>query len=272
MFNDYSLDFKPKMAARDLLKQLEIEVPDDIFEILKILGIEYDEVPLSEGIDGALLCESGNYGILVNSHIAYEARKRFTIGHELGHYWIPEHHDTFNRKCLNSDIGAFDNKKNIIEYEADIFSAEFLMPEELFKKYVQLLDPSLISIEKLAEKYKTSLTATALRFVEFTLEPCALILMEDKKVRWSKKSKSFKYDIKKKPTACIAYELSENGQLSMYDSLYSNLWLTSCDYDYIWEDVINFKNLNQQLIMLTVNNFKDAKRIDDYDSNYDELF
>lgn len=255
------------IAARDLLMQLGIEKPEDLQKILSTLEIDYKEVELREGFDGALVSVGGVYGMMINKNIIYESRKRFTIAHELGHYWIPSHFSEY-RICSKSDIGVFDSKKDTIEYEADIFAAEFLMPEKLFKKDVGRVNTRLKSIADLSEKYKTSLTATAIRFVDYTLEPCALILLQDKVIRWAKKSKNFRYELRTKLTDCYAFDIAENGENFVAGELYSHLWLANPgrELDFVYEDAINFKWLNQQLVLLTLN--KDENKIED-ESNDD---
>lgn len=251
------------IAARDLLMQLGIEKPENLQEILNTLEIDYKEVELREGFDGALVSAGGTYGMMINKNITYEARRRFTIAHELGHYWIPSHFSEY-RICSKLDIGVFDSKKDSIEYEADIFAAEFLMPEKLFKKDVGRVTTKLKSIADLSEKYKTSLTATAIRFVDYTLEPCALILLQDKSIRWAKKSRSFRYELRTRLTDCYAFDIAENGEDSVTGELYSHLWLAnpSRGLEFVYEDAINFKWLNQQLVLLTLNNNEDES--DDY--------
>ena len=70
------------------------------------------------------------------------ARQRFTLAHELGHYFIPWHIGT-NVGSVHADYNA-DFEYTEMELEANRFAAELLMPsgwiKELFRKYDVLAD------------------------------------------------------------------------------------------------------------------------------------
>lgn len=53
----------------------------------------------------------------------------FTKAHELAHFYLHKNKQYF---CLDE---ALENKKNIVEWEANVFAAEILMPLDLVKKY-----------------------------------------------------------------------------------------------------------------------------------------
>ncbi len=71
------------------------------------------------------------------------------------------------------------------------------MPETLFKRKCDRNRPSLKDVGELAEEFRTSLTATALRFVQFAPEPCAVVHSIDSKVDWLDWSANFSIGIKK---------------------------------------------------------------------------
>jgi hypothetical protein len=83
------------------------------------------------------------------------------------------------------------------ESEANDFAAELLMPEIFFKKACERDRPSLRDVADLAETFGTSLTATALRFVHFSPEPCAVVHATEGAVDWLDWSADFKLGIKK---------------------------------------------------------------------------
>lgn len=78
--------------------------------------------PLSETFSGMAIKARNEKFILVNSNHSI-GRQNFTIGHELYHVFIQEDFET--HIC---STGIF-NKDNKIEYLADHFSANLLMPE-----------------------------------------------------------------------------------------------------------------------------------------------
>ena len=57
--------------------------------------------------------------------------------------------------------------------------------------------PCLKDVGELAEEFRTSLTATALRFVMFAPEPCAVVHSTEGKVDWLDWTPNFRLGIRK---------------------------------------------------------------------------
>lgn len=149
------------------------------------------EIPLRDeqydGVEGFLIRLGGVAGIGINSSIQYESRRRFTMAHELGHYYI---HDDEQISCSSFDLNDWNSKR--LEREANEFGSELMMPIDYFQKDVDSNFPSLKVFARLAdEKYKTSLLATAVRFVRLTDEPIALVMSESRRVQWGMMSDGF---------------------------------------------------------------------------------
>ncbi|HQY64065.1 MAG TPA: ImmA/IrrE family metallo-endopeptidase [Polyangiaceae bacterium] len=84
------------------------------------------------------------------------------------------------------------------EAEANDFASELLMPEVLFKKGCDRNRPSLRDVGELAEEFSTSLTATALRFIRFAPEPCAVVHSTSGSVDWLDWTPNFRPGIRKR--------------------------------------------------------------------------
>lgn len=80
-----------------------------------------------EPIDGYLHREADFQFLLLNSRRP-RTRQRFTVGHELGHYFL--HPDLKTSLSLGS-------KKSQADRQADRFAEEFLMPEDRFRKFFE---------------------------------------------------------------------------------------------------------------------------------------
>ena len=157
----------PEYYAQEVRCKLGLAGPINIVEAARDLGVDVCEEAL-EGSDGILLKVEGNAVILINSNCVYETRKRFTIAHEIGHFYMP-HHNLGKFVCTISDIPGYvpDGK---LEQEADRFASELLLPLHELEGQLKH-SPSIDTVRRIATHYGTSLTATALKVVEATCEP-----------------------------------------------------------------------------------------------------
>ena len=111
------------------------------------------------------------------------------VAHELGHYLRHPDLDQF-QLCTDADLGAW--YRGGREEEANDFAAELLMPEVLFAPRCDRNKPGMKDVREVASEFQTSLTATALRFVRFAPEPCAVVHSTDGVVDWWDWSKDFR--------------------------------------------------------------------------------
>ncbi len=182
----------PAEYARNLLSELNIKsLPVYPRKIAKGLGISVWEREADSGYDGYLISADGNWGIMLNSSIRSKARKRFTVAHELGHYYI-DYHDGTNYQCFGRDIGSISPSIRQDEREANEFAVELLMPDEAFRKDIQQRDIGLNAINSLAAKYGTSMTSTAIRYARCSPEACAIVVSEQCKIRYFAYSENFR--------------------------------------------------------------------------------
>jgi hypothetical protein len=153
------------------------------------LGVTVIEAPLDSA--EARLLRKGTRGLIrLRSGIPERGRKRFAVAHELGH-WLMHEKISQILACTNQDIYST-YKASAPELEASAFGAELLMPERLFQVSMRGSEFTLATIRKLADEFDTSLTATAIRFVELCDECCALVVSEAGKVRWWRRSREFR--------------------------------------------------------------------------------
>lgn len=111
-------------------------------------------------------------------------RRRFSIGHELGHW---THHRGRSSVCRSSEIGN-PGSASQLERQADRFAADLLMPRYLFLPSLAAHHrPSFEAIDVLASEYATSRLATALRCVDLAEWPVVLICHGKGGRRWFKR-------------------------------------------------------------------------------------
>jgi hypothetical protein len=148
------------------------------------------------GIDGAL-CRAPagkkGWGIFYNSAIASEGRINFTLGHEFGHYLIHRLAYPAGIQCGAQDVVRWDSEYAQIEHEANVFSAGLLMPLDDFRRQIPESDKvDLDMISHCADRYRVSLIAAALRWLQFTARRAVLVVSRDGFILWSRASEPAK--------------------------------------------------------------------------------
>ncbi|KUO40380.1 MAG: hypothetical protein AVW05_03700 [Hadesarchaea archaeon DG-33] len=181
----------PELEATKLLEELGItKLPIIPRDICLTLDIAYVEDKL-KSIDGLLLLNpSGKSLIGVNSSIKEQGRKNFTGAHELGHLCMDsDYQDSFY--CSRDDIESFKDQIQPVELRANNFAAALLMPQFIYQELVKVREPGWDTVRTLAAMSQTTLTATAMRFLDLTDYACALIVSEKRTISWFHKSREF---------------------------------------------------------------------------------
>lgn len=144
------------------------------------------------GCDGALYpSESAprTWGIVYNNRLT-NGRKNFTIAHELGHYLVHRNKSPKNGfECTEVNIEQAIGLA--IEKEADKFAAYLLMPFNDFRS--QIPANEYVTFEKIirsSERYGASITATILRWLEYTEIRAVMIVSNEGFMKWAKSSNS----------------------------------------------------------------------------------
>ncbi|AWB22589.1 ImmA/IrrE family metallo-endopeptidase [Methylobacterium currus] len=172
--------FSLKMArqtAEAFLKEEGITtLPVDPFAIAESRDIAVEGKPeTADGVSGMLLRHGNNFGIVFATHIPSKGFQRFSVSHELGHYFLPGHVDQVLKNGIHVSRGGFITA-DPYELEADHFATGLLMPEGPFRKAMDRHDPGLEAIEAVADLCLTSRTATAIRYAELTDTAVAVIM------------------------------------------------------------------------------------------------
>jgi Zn-dependent peptidase ImmA (M78 family) len=153
-------------------------LPVDPFAIARQSDIMVYEKPASDaGVSGMLVKSGDSFAIAYATHIPSEGFQRFSVAHELGHYFLPAHCQELFAKGETVHASQAGFRSGIrLEREADEFACGLLMPEKLFLAAGRRLDDGLAAVETLATLCKTSLVATAIRLVETAKTPIAVSL------------------------------------------------------------------------------------------------
>ena len=175
--------FRLRMArqrAEHVLRERGIDaLPVDPVAIAQDAGIVVKAKPDTApgGVSGMLLRHGDAFGILYATHLHNEGFERFSIGHELGHFFLDGHLDLVlpNGATTHASRAGFQSA-DVHEREADHFSAGLMMPTRPCRKLLAKLEPGLAAVEALAAACRTSLTATAIRLAELAEDAVAVVM------------------------------------------------------------------------------------------------
>jgi hypothetical protein len=185
------LGARGRLKATELLRRLRIQRLEelDIEAIAFHLGLRVKYGGLS-GAQGRLASHGGRGLIRVADDIQQPQRRRYIIGHELGHHLLHTKEGRVSL-CTEGDLLRYDAGAGNAEEEANWFAAELLMPKPLFEPMCDVKQPSLAVVRSLAETFNTTPTATAIRFVDLAPEACAVVWSEDGAIKWAIRGPEF---------------------------------------------------------------------------------
>lgn len=142
----------------------------DVEAIASYCGATVLYAPLS-GCEARILGLRDRAIITVRAGARLE-RKRFSVGHELGH-WVRDRHRV-GFSCTVSSFQVEWSSENP-ERRANRFAADLLLPERLFKPEARGRPMTLATARELASAFTTSLTATTIRLVELGSFPAMVV-------------------------------------------------------------------------------------------------
>ena len=203
---------KMEWAEMQNRQQKAVDRAAEVLEALKIASAPIDPLAIVDSEKPLLCAMGGDFRNRFDGQLEYHRSKnrfvlfyntkydrvpgqhhprtRFSIAHELGHYFLDAHQAYLRRTGKSHPSkGEFLSDRNI-ETEADAFAAGLLMPASLLGPLVNEGEMSFADIETWAGDFKTSITSTARRAVELSDFPCALVGVRDGRVAFSFQSQA----------------------------------------------------------------------------------
>jgi Zn-dependent peptidase ImmA (M78 family) len=123
---------------------------------------------------------------------------RFTVGHELGHYFLDRHRRYLQRGGQPYSCYTESYCEMLMELEADAFAAGLLMPSRLLAPIINRdvdEQPSLDDIRNVAREFQISLTSMMVRWTRLSDFPCAVFSVAEHHgsigIRWGWVSDAF---------------------------------------------------------------------------------
>lgn len=178
----------PLTPAERLLQGFGIDKPEEID--LEAIAHALNAKVRYRSLDG---CEARILGTTEAAIITVHSgstrrRKRFSIAHELGHWY---HHRGQCLACRLEDIRGDDRGSQQPERVANRFAADLLLPDYLFGSIArQHAKLSFKTVNALADVFNASITATAIRLVESDHAPAVLVCHGPKGRKWFTRSPS----------------------------------------------------------------------------------
>ncbi len=266
--------------AKSVIERLNItSLPICPFRIAREHGIIVEPKDSDRpGVSGFFIKVGNVFGIQYATHIKNEGFIRFTIAHELGHYFLPEHPEYL----FQDRDGVHESRSGFIsdefhEKQADYFAKELLMPQELFLAALRESGVGFPAITSLASKCKTSITATSIRFAQFAEDPVAVIMSNSNRINWCFISSTLasvkglrwprKDSLLPPNTATASFNRDRNNVLSAkYIEAWTRLdyWFEDCSQIEMKEDVVGLGHYGKTLTVLFTNETIDTEDDDEY--------
>lgn len=189
---------KIQVLAKEMKQFFAPETVTNVYDICGQLGIDIIEAPINA--DAYLECENGNSYIVLKESLN-EKRKKFTIAHELGHFYIPWHSELM----FGCDIKEMDFKNDYAprEKEANLFAAELLMPSEEFKIHFPG-KINYVTVSAMAKMFDVSFLAALNRCIDLAVEDCMVVCSHERNIRWFKATEDFPLFITRKKVSQLS--------------------------------------------------------------------
>ena len=195
MWNDFDLKLA---AAEDKAAELIDEYGICAPEHIRLRDIAYDKKAfiVEERVSGAVasIVKLGKHATIRISPGDSEERKRFSIAHELGHLEM-NHLKSIQRICNNADMQNWYEANQ--ESQANFFASELILPTKLVADLCDVKAVNFEPVRLIAQEFRASLTATAIKFIRLCPEQCAVVFSTEGRIKWFYKSSEWFRYIKK---------------------------------------------------------------------------
>lgn len=129
---------------------------DSAISLFQDIKVEYG--PMDQTQSGELFCKDGTWIIKINNK-HNKKRQRFTLAHELGHYILHKEKNTGFKDAIFFRNEVLDS----MEYSANEFASQLLMPEGNIKKCIET--DGIRNVGQLAEIFGVSAAAMKYRIL-----------------------------------------------------------------------------------------------------------
>jgi hypothetical protein len=159
--------------------------PTNLLALSRGEGVDIIFFNSTQDFDGRFELCLGKPTIYVNTRMTSpnHPRPRFTLGHELGHYFL--HRERLYSGEVFDDKNVRFNDSEGLEREANEFASECLLPSTLVLHALKDANVSVEALSEVAEVAKASVPATAIKLASVTEGCSCFFWIEGGVVRWS---------------------------------------------------------------------------------------
>lgn len=188
------------LVTRILETERDLPIPVPVEALCERLDISAIADLHTEGFEAALITdEVKSSGAILVRRDCSRQRRRFSVGHELGHFLIPTHMPAADGSILCSarQLRMFDPKtadrRSRMEVEANRFAALLLMPPPVLRPELRKASPDIAEILRLARLFDVSKEAMARSYVEYHREAVAAIVVRNARILRQYRSRDFPF-------------------------------------------------------------------------------
>jgi Zn-dependent peptidase ImmA (M78 family) len=223
------------ISAVDLLRSLGVSEPSeiDIYAIAQTQGATVVEKPI-RGAEARIMGVGDKALIVVNAD-SISRRKRFSVGHELGH-WMRDAGKVSLSCNPESQLGS---REANAETRANRYASDLLMPEFMFRPRAEKRPMTFDTASDLADTFDTSLTATSIRLVDYGSYPAMLVCSDRRGVRWFCRGPEVPSVLRPQAVGSMTFAndlLKGSVGRSTSGQVYSDQWFSSAKRHSIHED------------------------------------
>ncbi len=164
-----------------------------------------------DGCDATIVGWARKAVIAVNSRSSPE-RRRFSIGHELGHW---HHHRGRILFCGSKDVENPEDDALNPERHADTFASDLILPNYLLHPRLRKIRRMTLAVAReIRDEFSASLTATLLKTVQYNRFSLVVVCHNKRKRRWFRRADmvpGWWYPLEQLDRATFAADMLFNG-------------------------------------------------------------
>lgn len=240
-------------------------IPVDVLEIARREKIELAPGSYGPNFNGRIEFLPGVRRFVIYYPESYEfasdVRIRFSVAHELGHYYLEGHRQKLVEGNRHDSNSGFSSDK-AMEREADEFAASILIPRSTLDERTKRRGfMTFAEIMKMASDLEVSIPAAVIRYVRYAEEPCCVVVSEEQSVLYSIASD----ELRARGTGCVRRGVVIPAKAKARDLLASQThreaqdraatseeWFEDGRDVDLWEEAISLGYQNQVITLLSV--------------------